>query len=438
MFKLAAEATRCGLNFRWLTLDAGHSSYLYRPLQQSFQENLSTSAKVQILAQAMSLESSGRHDEVFFSDMNEMALRRAVERWNPSSFQELRERFARPSAAEELELSPRQFELATHVRASVERLAAPLILNAARPEQGATPEALAAGLQMHDVLARPQIWYLWLPATLERVTARTVARLVMHQLVAAAKVHQGPRVPAVVVIDEFQEVIGADTEPLLKQARDKSISFWMAHQQLDDLYQGQRNYLATVTGNIALQIHFRATDTRGREHLIGSSGETIRTLRSVSHGQRSTEQEREVIVERLSREDIVRLNADPDLAAAYISPCTALCPFQHIFLMRTGFCMGRRAFEGLRRLPWPAGNRFTVKQPVHEERHPAALPPETGGKKAGPGAGSASSQKPKPLPPPAPVEPRTAASSAADQAAQELESYLRQLREEDEGASAEM
>lgn len=444
--KIALEARRAGLDFRWVTVEAGQSSYIFNPLKQDFFCRLALTAQVQLISQALGLEGSERQDEAFFSDINEKLFQRAYARFRPNSFRELRERLDRPGVSEDLGLTAREWELAAHLRAEMDRLGSSTVLNACQVGPGVSADALKHAIQISDVLSRPQVIYFWLPALLERVTARTVARLVAHQLSAAAKVHRGPRVPVVVVADEAQEVINRAWSPLLKQSRQEQISYWIAHQQLEDLIHGQQNHLAMVTGNVGMQIHFSAADERGREHLVGSSGEVIRHLRGTAVGNdgRISDQEREVLVSRLSREDIVTLNRNPNLAAVLIAPPTPLAPFRHVFFMSTGFCVGPREFARLQRLPWPRPNRFTVVAPLVEESRAMAQGQSSATRSPAPtrtpsvrrvirdeesqhGVGKEELTRTDK----APTEAGCASRDASDPA---LEAYLRELKERDEQA----
>ena len=360
-FKLATECRRAGVNFRWVNLDPG-SSYVFNPLTQRFFERLSEDAQVQMIAQALGLDGQGRQEDVFFSDLNERTLRRFYRAARPRSFRALLDVIERPGAAGEANVTAREWELAMHLRSALDRLTAALPLNAEAVGPGVTAEMLSGAIDLDDVLAAPEVIYFYLPTTLQRAAGRACARLAVQSLVAAARSYAGPRVPVHVFVDEFQEVIGtAAVDGLLRQARDFGLSFWLACQQLSALRQGQHDSLDSVTGNVALQVHFTATDRTGHEHLIRLSGEASRWLRGeadTADGVRG--QLREAVRPRLDGEDVAVLNATQELAAAVFSPHTPLAPFRHAFFLRTGFAMSAREYERYRGMPFPHPTRFTV------------------------------------------------------------------------------
>jgi len=360
-YRLASEASKAGMNFRWINLDTG-SSYVFNPLTMRFFDRLSGDAQVQLIAQALGLDGQDRQADVFFSDLNERILRRFYQRRRPRSFRSLLEAIEQPGGAGHAEVTAREWDLAMHLRAALDRLAAPLPLNAEAVGPGVTSEMLSGAVDLDDLLSRPEVLYFWLPSTVQRAASRACARLGIQSLVTAARTFQGNRLPVHVFADEFQEVVGtAAVDGLLRQARDFGLSFWLACQQLSALQQGQHDCLDAVTGNVALQIHFTATDRTGHEHLIRLSGETTAWLRGEAEtdgGLRT--QAREVVRARVTSDDVSRLNASPDLAAAIVTPYTPLAPFRHPFFLRTTFVMSAREFDRLRALPFPHPTRFTV------------------------------------------------------------------------------
>lgn len=408
-YSLAAEARRARIDFKWVNPDVG-SSYVFNPLSQRFFDRLAEDAQVQFVGQALGLDGQGRQDDVFFSDLNERVLRRFYRAARPRSFRQLVEAIERPGGAGAAEVTAREWELAMHLRAALDRVAHVLPLNATDVGPGVTREMLAGAVDLDDLLARPQVLYVWLPASLQRATGRAVGRVVNQGVVAAARTYAGDRVPVHVFQDEFQELVGtAAVDGILRQARDFGVSFWLACQQLSALRQGQHDCLDAVTGNVSLQVHFSATDQTGHDHLVRISGETSRWLRGETDtpdGVRN--QMREVVRPRLTDEDVARLNAAPgDLAAAVVAPLTPLAPFRHLFLLRTAYAISARHFQRLRDLPFPLPTRFTVFNPPAV---PRANAPAAEGARPEPAAPqpAAPPAQPQIVNPPAPQTPASA------------------------------
>ena len=189
-----------------------------------------------------------------------------------------------------------------------------------------------------------------------------MARLANQCFVTFARSFVGNRVPLHVFLDEAHEVVGtAAIDGMLRQARDFGLSYWLACQQLSALRAGQHDCLDAITGNVALQMHFSATDRTGHEHLIRLSGQSSRWLSGeadTADGLRT--QRRETIETRLTAEDVARLNSVSGFAATLVTPRTPLAPFRHIFFLRTGYAISAQAFRQYRAMPFPHPTRFTV------------------------------------------------------------------------------
>jgi hypothetical protein len=405
--KLATEARRLGVNFRWVNLDTG-SSYVFNPLTQRFFERLNEDAQVQLIAQSLGLDGQGRQEDVFFSDLNERTLRRFFRAGRPRSLRQLLGQIEQPGAAGNAEVTAREWELAMHLRSALDRLSQILALNAEAVGPGVTAEMLDGAVELDDVLCRPQVVYFWLPTSLQRTTSRAVARLANQALVSAARSYVGNRVPVHVFLDEAQEAVGtAAIDGMLRQARDFGLSYWLTCQQLSALRAGQHDCLDAITGNVALQMHFSATDRTGHEHLIRLSGESSRWL----YGEADTAdgvrgQRREAVGTRLTAEDVAHLNSVSGLAATLLTPRTPLSPFRHIFFLRTGYAMSAREYQRYRLMPFPLPTRFTVYHPGAEPRRvapPAA--PQQPARPVGVPRVPAEPARPSPRPsrPPAPI-----------------------------------
>ena len=162
----ASEARKQGVNFRWVNLDTG-SSYIFNPISQTGFERLGEDAQVQLIGQALGLDSQGRQEDVFFSDLNERILRRFFRAGRPRSLRSLLEQIEQPGAAGQAEVTAREWELAMHLRSSLDRLSTSVPLNTEAIGPGVTAEMLAGAVDIDDVLSTPQVVYFWLPASLQ-------------------------------------------------------------------------------------------------------------------------------------------------------------------------------------------------------------------------------------------------------------------------------
>ena len=281
LINLGIEARNVQVNCKWFSLSHLHSSYVFNPFLQPFFARLTPNERVQILLQALGLEAGEGHGASYFSAVQELRVKHVIQN-HPNevrSFRDLLRLIKRPVNPADLGLSRRDIENSTHVVAVLDRLAEHNALNA-MPGDGTPNAALAAAINTTEILSRPGVTVLHLPATIEPTTARVVARLMTHLLVAAAGVHQGDRVPVIVVLDEAQEALARGLATLIKQARDRSISLWLAHQNLSDLRTNDYDFTGVVQGNTSVKVAFSARDEQGRNYVEHTGGQVIQTLTS--------------------------------------------------------------------------------------------------------------------------------------------------------------
>jgi hypothetical protein len=66
-------------------------------------------------------------------------------------------------------------------------------------------------IELSEIIARPGVFYAALPTLFQPMTGATIARVIIHELIAAVSVHKGPRVPIYVFIDEADRMMTADS-----------------------------------------------------------------------------------------------------------------------------------------------------------------------------------------------------------------------------------
>lgn len=195
-------------------------------------------------------------------------------------------------------------------------------------------------IQMRRVIERPQVVYFWLPAALESVSVREIAKLALFSLLSAAidrqKKHaeQTPRPDhdpptAYLVIDEFQRIAGENFKIILEQARSFGVSAILANQSQADLKTRAYDLGPTVRTNTRTKFYFSVTDPEEVRTLANTSGEEVRRLRS---GAKSAEvaptwKARETVTDswveavntRLSPNDIYAVNDSPNQMIFHVS-----------------------------------------------------------------------------------------------------------------------
>jgi hypothetical protein len=226
-FGMAIEARQARVNFKWFTIESGKSSYIYNPRRQRFLEQLSLNERVQLTIEPLGVEHGEGHGPGFWGSMQEQYVRRFEERYpGIPSFSALRRQMGDMDVIRRLGMTQKDVENAAHVRAVIERLASVATWNATE-EDGYPRSAIAAAIDVYDILSQPGITYFYLPASVEPMTVRVIARTVMRHLTVGARLHRGRRVPVTCVVDEAQEVLqgSRDLDVLVKQARDRGFIF---------------------------------------------------------------------------------------------------------------------------------------------------------------------------------------------------------------------
>lgn len=380
MLALAQEATRRRVDFKWLTIEPGKSSYLWNPFDDGLRF-LTREQFVQIVLRALALVTGQEHGAGYFGAMQEERSRRTFEQQALRSFREFY-RAVRDQRAKDIGMDDRDFSNAGHLIANLARIASVGVLNAV-PGDNLPERALRHAISLQGVLSRPGVTYLTLPAQLEPTTAMFVAKLVIHLLAAVARVYQGPRVPVLVWADEIQEALGPDLATPIRQARESDVTYWFGFQDLAALQTGQGDFGSAVLGNTPLKIFCTAEDEIGREYLRQTSGELLRPFESVSRtrtvgdngGTVATgRQLREELVPRIDDETINRVNRDPNAFIVCASESKGFSQYRYPVVVRSTFPASPREAARRQSAPWPRGNRFTVT--IEANRAETPPPPE--------------------------------------------------------------
>lgn len=383
---LAAEAARARKDFKYLTIEPGKSSYLWNPFIDPAVSLLSRDQFTQIFLRSSSLVTGQEGGPGYFGAQSEERTRRTFEQVWPRSAREFY-RIVREQRASDIGLAERDFANTGHLVANLARIASVGVLNAV-PGDDVPQSALREAISLLGILSRPGVTYFNLPAQLEPTTALFVGKLLIHLLAAVAKVYAGHRVQVLLCNDEAQELVAGSTDLAtpLRQARESRITIWMGFQDLAALRTAQGDFAPALLANAPLKVFCSAEDTIGRDYLMRTSGETTRTLRSVTDTATSTPnggtngravQRRQEATPRIDAETINRVNRDPHSFILVASESKGYTQFRFPAVVRSGFHISKQAADRMAALPWPRGNRFTVTvKVVPAEPQPVAAPPE--------------------------------------------------------------
>jgi hypothetical protein len=267
------EAERAGLKFRWFTNELAKATYVFNPLLQRHLRELSLYQRTDLLTASLGLQYGTDYGRGFFSDANAELLYHALRaRPHLGSFRELsqvlkeREPFRTVSA---------QLKMAgSHLAAIVTRLGSTEALNA-RPGEAASPDVLAASIDMRQAFEEPQVIYFHLASALGTATSAEIARMAMFSLLSAAKFVEGKRKQVFLIVDEFQRAVSNNLELFLQTARSMDIGVILANQSLSDLRKPGVDIVSTVRTNTRYRQLFAVGEMNDLEEVIRTSGETL-------------------------------------------------------------------------------------------------------------------------------------------------------------------
>jgi hypothetical protein len=230
----------------------------------------------------------------------------------------------------------------------------------------------ARRIDLPSVFVEPQIVYFWVPSLLGGGVNQQAAKFALYSLLTAALfVPEEHRNQVHCVIDEFQEIVGANIGVLLRQARSFGISFLLSNQTPYDLNRGNLMMTTTLSGAIGFRWSFRAGHMLQQAEIQDASGEYVRWMRSEGFGVQVDANGNRSVTTNIGRTESFRPHFDKnqllyanfvkDLSIAHFSEGMDYTQFFRPFAMRTMFHVDRalhkkRGKEAWPLLPFPPGS----------------------------------------------------------------------------------
>jgi type IV secretory pathway TraG/TraD family ATPase VirD4 len=135
-------------------------------------------------------------------------------------------------------------------------------------------------IRFERVLEEQQVVYFWLPALEESIAVREIGKLVLFNVISAAKARQDDnkeKRQMYVFIDEFQRIVGESLQIILEQARSYGVGVVLSNHNAAQLKTaGGRNLWPLIHGNTAATLHFGTPDRDELKMLSDLSGERWR------------------------------------------------------------------------------------------------------------------------------------------------------------------
>ncbi len=214
-------------------------------------------------------------------------------------------------------------------------------------------------IMMPEVLEHRQVAYFWLPAVLESISVREIAKLALYSMLTAAIDRQvktpGNGRQAFLVIDEFQRIAGENFKIVLEQARSFGISAILANQSQQDLRTPDADLRPTVRSNTRTKMFFSITDPLDERELSDASGQELAEFSSLALGsQGSTTTWQQSLKPRLTRNDIMSVSDHPNDLVLKVSRGAGYTQFAGMpMTVRTTYPMSRKEYKRRQRALWP-------------------------------------------------------------------------------------
>lgn len=371
--------------FRFFTPEKGRASHFFNPFQSLDTEARSDVQLCHLLLDSLSLNHGEGYGRSYYSRKSRMMLFDALTKGDrkPRSIEELYEKlkqFTRGSYDDEERLTGDfnykhdTFELLAtiHTLAKYEMLATTGNLD--------NPDL---SIHMPEVIEQRQVVYFWLPAALESISVREIAKLGIFSLLTAAIDRQRekgteadePR-QVYLVMDEFQRIAGENFKVILEQARSFGISAILANQTQSDLKTHDIDLRPTIRGNTRTKMFFSVTDPDEERGLSESSGQELAMLESglggfAGQAMGSASQWNQSIKPRLTRNDIMAVSDHPLEYILKVSRGAGFTQFAGLPLpVRTTYPLTEELYKQRQRMPWPELGKAMVtsdKSPKQRE-----------------------------------------------------------------------
>lgn len=379
------EANKAGIPFKWFTNVPGFSTYVFNPFHQSFLEHLTINQQTDVILQSLGLEHGEGYGLLHFSLAHRKVLFEAL-RINPGvkSFRELQNTLRKKDLL--ANLTKKDCEEAADLFILIDSLVHFEALNIT-PEDENGDQICKNGIDMSEIIAKPNVLYFFLPASIEVSSVRRLGKLALYSLLASAflkQQHTGKPCRVYLFIDEFQQIVSENFELFLRQARSMGIALILANQTVSDLKTHEKDLIPIIQGNTRFKHIFASTDNNQIEALMKASGErfyysgvwndpdveilgTEKRYSRMIDGDPAVFYDGQIGIVRSSllRNDIIEASDDKDQSIVHISRSSGYTQFSGFpFRIFTNFHISEKEYGERMRHPWPQKNQYTIESRV--------------------------------------------------------------------------
>ena len=238
-------------------------------------------------------------------------------------------------------------------------------------------------IHMRRVLEERQVAYFWLPAVLESIAVREIAKLALFSLVTAAIERQRegkPRRDVYLVIDEFQRVVGENFRILLEQARSFGVHLILANQSIADLNTPEYDLRPAVRTNTRTKLYFSLSDPLDAAILSEGSGQELAWMTRWGTSQTGMSTTRmwqadSTLKPRLTTNDIFSTGDHPLDFLLHVSRGAGYTQYAGLPIrVRTRWPFPKEHFDAMDSKPWPTAEDLGIEEPPVLDSRPGPQP----------------------------------------------------------------
>lgn len=360
--RIARKARELGMETRLFTTVSGRATRLFNPLLDPAALSSPPEDLAEMFLAAKGMLKSEAHGHGHWAAQNERFYRKLFTNLRLPSFRHYVAALGDKAMRKRAGITAREVELALHVVALMERLGARPILNAT-PADPIPRSLLEHAMTTDGAIRRPTLSIFLMPTLVSPTTPVVVARLFLYLMVARLHQWQGPRVRSVIMAyDDCAPMIEQSLKQIFANARELNLGLLLGTQNISDFKNDDVDMMPSVLNNTALKVFLGVKDRDGADYVRRASGETTRRLKSdgrsstegpAGTGSTTSEQEREVIVQRITPEDIARVNASDELAIVEALPPRGYTNLRHPTIVTLPRSITAAEYAAFAATPWP-------------------------------------------------------------------------------------
>ncbi len=259
--------------FKWFTTASGKSTYVFNPFAQTHLKSHTLSELVGLQLLSMNLFHGSGYGRSWFTAASKAALTDALKgtkEKQPDSFDEFMKHL------DAIVSDDSEHSSAKHLLFMMRTLAEFSQLNATESSK-VSQKAIDNAIRMDEVINKNQVVYFSFESILDPMSTGEISRIVLYNAISAAKEFKDRtgKAPVVsIVVDEAQNVVAANLEVVVEQARSHGVALVLCHHTREQLKKpGGDDLRHLVDSCTCVKQFFSARSPEAKKHLSEISGE---------------------------------------------------------------------------------------------------------------------------------------------------------------------